>query len=123
MPLAYSMVEPADRPLARMVIYIALPHPLDELINGQMLRFDSFERCDVAAEDVVNPLAGAGFFKAYEVFGLFDDAEQGFIPPRVGTDLTDRLLGEIVADFTASGLVFEVPDGVGQAQSFSRPDF
>jgi len=89
-----------------------LTHPLDKLVDGQVFRFNSLERCDVASEDVIDPLAGVGFFEAYEVFGLFYNAYQRLIPPWVRADLTDRLLGQIVTDFAAYSLIFEVSDGV-----------
>lgn len=98
---------------------LALTHPLDQLVDRQVARLDAFQRRDMAAEDVIGPLACARFLKAYDVLGLLDDADEALIAPGVRTDLADGLLREVVADLAAFDLVLDVPDGLGQRHGLS----
>jgi hypothetical protein len=66
----------------------------------------------VAAEDVIDPFAGAGFLKGNNVFGLLDNAYLALVSFGVAANLTDWLLGIIVADLAASDFVLEVADGL-----------
>jgi len=55
---------------------VAFADAVDKLVDSQVGRLDSVQRGDVAAEDVIDPLAGAGLFEADEVLWLLDDADQ-----------------------------------------------
>ncbi len=77
----------------------------------------------MAAENVIDPLAGAGFFKGDKVFRLFDNANQAFVAAGVGADSANRLFLEIVADFAVLGFVLNVADGLGQRHGFHRLGF
>jgi len=97
--------------------------PGDELVDGQVGRFDSFERRDVAAEDVIDPFAGTGFFEIYDIFGLLDDTYHSFIAPGIGADLAEVLFGNVVTYSAGFDLVFDVFYGVGEGQGLGGGDF
>jgi hypothetical protein len=56
-------------------LYITLADPLDELVDGQIVRLDTLKRRDVAAEDMIDPFAGARLFKGDEVFRLLNNTD------------------------------------------------
>ena len=71
----------------------------------------------MAAEDVIDPFAGAGLLKADDVLGLLDDAHQALIAPLVGTDVTDVIFGKVVAGFAAFDFCLYVADSLCQTHS------
>ncbi len=72
-------------------------------------------------ENVIDPFASTRFLKTYNVFGLFDNADQALVPPWVRADLTNGLFREVVADFTAFNLVLNIPDRLGKPHGLIGP--
>jgi hypothetical protein len=62
--------------------------PFYKLTDIKVFGMDTFEGSDMAAEDVVNPFTGPGFFETDNIFGLLYNTYNVFFTFLVGADIT-----------------------------------
>ena len=90
---------------------------VEELGDGQVGGGDIFEGGDAAEEHVIGAFVDAGGFELEEIFGLFDDADEGMVSGRGRSRCCrDLFSGEVEADRAVFDLVFDVADGVGEGE-------
>src|SRR6185503_4182932 len=68
-----------------------------QLLEAQLVRAQSLERRQPAAQDVIAPAVAAGALDRAHVRRLLDDAQQGGVAPWIAADGARIVLGEVSA--------------------------
>ncbi len=95
-----------------------VPDSVAQLGQVELLRPDAVQRREGASEDVVKTTILVRPFDADDVPGLFHDADDGGVPPRIPADVTELLFGEVEAARAEADDLFDLDESVGQGKGF-----
>ena len=88
---------------------------LHQLTDAQIIRSDSVNRADRAAEHVIEPPELAGALDCHDILRLLDHTNRGGRSPWVAADVAELLLGHVAADVAKTHLLLHRHEHLGKA--------
>lgn len=92
--------------------------PFDELLDIELFRAGTFVRFDGAPEDMIEAVEFLGVLDDRDIDGFLDDADQGTVAFRIGTELAEVFFGDVEAVLADFGAFLEFGDGLGKKPIF-----